>query len=56
MWISPQFKLYLIKEYQRLKAVENNQYNIEWEVKRVISFVPPLRAIYKFLRPFQIRR
>ncbi len=37
MWISPQFKLYLIKEYQRLKAIENNQYNIEWEVKRVIT-------------------
>ncbi len=37
MWISPQFKLYLIKEYQRLKVVESNQYNIEWEVKRVIT-------------------
>jgi hypothetical protein len=37
MWISPQFKLYLIKEYQRLKEVENNQYNLEWNVKRFIS-------------------
>lgn len=36
-WISPQFKLYLIKEYQRLKEIENNQYNLEWEVKRLIS-------------------
>ena len=26
-WISPTFKLYLIKEYQRLKEVESNQYN-----------------------------
>src|SRR5690554_5132321 len=33
--ISPVFKLYLIKEYQRLKEIENNQYNIEWNVKRV---------------------
>ena len=36
-WISPQFKLYLIKEYERLKAIETNQYNIEWNVKRVLS-------------------
>ena len=37
MWISPQFKLYLIKEYQRLKQIESNQYNLEWNVKRIIS-------------------
>ena len=29
-WISPKFKLYLITEYQRLKDVENNIYNLEW--------------------------
>lgn len=37
--ISPIFKLYLIKEYQRLKEIENNQYNLEWNVKRVLSKV-----------------
>lgn len=36
-WISPAFKLYLIKEYQRLKEIESNQYNLEWNVKRVLS-------------------
>jgi hypothetical protein len=36
-WISPVFKLYLIKEYQRLKEVESNQYNLEWNVKRIVS-------------------
>lgn len=36
-WISPQFKLYLIKEYERLKAIEINPYNIEWNIKRVLS-------------------
>lgn len=36
-WISPVFKLYLIKEYQRLKKVENDTYNLEWDVKRVLS-------------------
>lgn len=36
-WISPVFKLYLIKEYQKLKEVEGNQLNIEWNIKRVLS-------------------
>ena len=35
--ISPVFKLYLIKEFQRLKEIENNQYNLEWNVKRILS-------------------
>lgn len=35
--ISPVFKLYLIKEFQRLKEIETNQYNLEWDVKRVLS-------------------
>lgn len=38
-WISPVFKLYLIKEYQRLKEVEDNQYNLEWSVNRVLASV-----------------
>lgn len=37
MWISPAFQLYIIKEYQRLKEVENNQYNLEWNVKRILA-------------------
>lgn len=35
--ISPTFKLFLIKEYQRFKAIESNQYNLEWNVKRLLS-------------------
>lgn len=38
-WISPVFRLYIIKEYQRLKRVENDGYNLEWDVKRVLSKV-----------------
>lgn len=38
-WISPMFKLLLIKEFQRLKELEKNQYNLEWDVKRVLSKV-----------------
>jgi hypothetical protein len=38
-WISPVFKLYLITEYQRLKAAEANPALGEWNVKRVLSKV-----------------
>ena len=35
--ISPVFKLYLIKEFQRLKEEENNQNRIAWDAKRFLS-------------------
>jgi len=35
--ISPVFKLYMIKEYKRLKESETNQYSLEWNVKRMLS-------------------
>ena len=35
--ISPVFKLYLIKEYQRHKENESNQFNLEWDVKRILT-------------------
>ena len=35
--ISPVFKLYLIKEFQRIKERENNQQKIEWDTKRFLS-------------------
>lgn len=38
-WISPTFKLYLINEYQRLKEIEHNQYNLEWDVNRILTKV-----------------
>lgn len=36
-WISIEFKLYIIKEFQRLKEEENNQAQLEWNVQRTIS-------------------
>ena len=35
--ISPVFKLYLIKEFQRLKEVENDIQKLEWDAKRFLS-------------------
>ena len=36
-WISPQFKLYLIKDYQRLKSEESRRLEIGWDTKRELS-------------------
>lgn len=36
-WISPEFKLYLIKEFQRLKEEENRKLSIGWDVKRMLA-------------------
>lgn len=36
-WISAEFKLYLITEYQRLKADENNRLSLDWNVNRTLS-------------------
>jgi len=37
MWISPQFKIYLIKEFQRLKEDENDRLKLEWNLQRTLS-------------------
>ena len=36
-WVSPEFKLYIIKDYQRLKGDENSKLSLEWNVNRVLS-------------------
>ncbi len=35
MWISPEFKIYIVKEFQRLKAAEQEQ--LGWSAKRELS-------------------
>ena len=36
-WISPKFKLYIIKDYQRLKKDETNRLQLGWDSKRELS-------------------
>ncbi len=36
-WLSPEFKLYLIKEFERLKSNEAYQEKIEWKANRILS-------------------
>jgi hypothetical protein len=36
-WLSPEFKLYLIKEFQRLKEDENRRLSLGWNLNRTLS-------------------
>ena len=36
-WISPEFKLYIIKDYQRLKSDENSRLSLNWNLNREIA-------------------
>ena len=54
MWISPVFQLYIVKEYQRLKEAENNEYNLEWDVRRLmtkVNYVLHTDAVQKHIIP-----
>ena len=52
--ISPVFKLYLIKEFQRLKEQENDLKKIEWDAKRFLSknnYLIQTNAVKNYLIP-----
>ena len=52
--ISPIFKLYLIKEFQRLKEEENNHQKLEWNAKRFLSknnYLIQTNAIKNYIIP-----
>ena len=36
-WISPEFKLYIVKDYKRLKTDENSRLSLNWNLNREIS-------------------
>lgn len=38
-WISAEFELYIIKDYQRLKTDENSRISLDWNVKRILAKV-----------------
>lgn len=39
MWISAEFKIYLIKEFKRLKEDESDRLQLEWNLQRTLSKV-----------------
>lgn len=36
-WLSPEFELYVVKDYQRLKKQESNHLSLEWNAKRELA-------------------
>lgn len=36
-WLNPKFKLYLIKEFNRLKSKENKTEQLEWNIRRTLT-------------------
>ncbi len=58
-WISVEFKLYLIKEFQRLKEEENERKELGWDIKRTIAKINyriHTDAVQKHLIPNKISR
>ncbi|MBU1884982.1 KilA-N domain-containing protein, partial [Patescibacteria group bacterium] len=58
-WLSPKFKLYLIKEFQRLKEQESQRLALGWDVKRTltkINYRIHTDAIKKHLIPKSISK
>jgi hypothetical protein len=58
-WLSPEFKLYLIKEFQRLKDEENERLALGWDTKRLltkINYRIHTDAIKKNLIPKEISK
>lgn len=56
-WISPEFKLYIIKDYQRLKSDEDSRLSIGWNLNRELSKINyhiHTAAIKKHLLPDNI--
>jgi hypothetical protein len=39
MWISPEFKIYLIREFKRLKEDENDRLKLNWDLQRTLAKV-----------------
>ncbi|MGI6783099.1 MAG: KilA-N domain-containing protein [Aminivibrio sp.] len=38
-WISAEFELYVIKDYQRLKEDENSRISLDWNIRRILAKV-----------------
>ena len=53
-WLSPEFKLYVIQEFERLKRDESYQYKVEWNASRLLSkvnYVVHTDAIKSYIIP-----
>ncbi len=58
-WISPEFKLYLIKEFQRLKKEETEKKFLGWDAKRTlakVNYIVHTDAVKEYLIPQNISK
>lgn len=39
MWLSPEFQIYLVNEFQRLKDEENDRLKLNWDLQRTLAKV-----------------
>lgn len=58
-WLSPEFKLYLITEFQKLKDEENTRLSLDWNLNRTLSKINyriHTDAIKKYIVPLNISK
>jgi hypothetical protein len=59
MWLSPEFQIYLVNEFQRLKNDENDRQKLEWSFQRTLSkvnYIIHTDAIKENLIPIEISK
>ena len=44
-WLSPQFKVYFFKEFQRLKSEEFSKKNLEWHISKITDNIDEVRNL-----------
>jgi hypothetical protein len=58
-YVEPKFKLFILKEYQRLQADESQRLNLEWDVRRLIAktnYKIHTESIKDYLIPQRLQR
>lgn len=59
MWLSPEFQIYLINEFQRLKEEESSRLKLEWNLQRTLAKVNyhiHTDAIKEYLIPAELSK
>lgn len=51
-WLSPEFQVYMIKEFQRLKEEEAQRLSLEWHISKITDNIDEVRQLLDTI-PFQ---
>lgn len=44
-WLSPEFKVYILREFERLKQEEAKQLNFEWHIRKITNNIDEVRNL-----------